>query len=108
VFPSPNRQRRIDERGRDEVGDEAVRLQPVYQLPVRAPVVAALPAEPLALHAEQGGDQMGAGLVEQPVRLRLAGTEARGRVEAIEHPLPVEEEQPVLRAPPRREEDSVS
>jgi hypothetical protein len=45
---------------------------------------AALPAEPLALHAEHGGDEVGAGLVEQPVRLRLASAEARGRVEAIE------------------------
>jgi hypothetical protein len=93
------------ERGGDEVGDEAVHLQPVRQLSVRAPVVAPLPAEPLAFDAEHGGDQVGAGLVEQPVRLRLAGAEARGRVEAIEHTLAVEEEQPVLRPPRGGEEE---
>jgi hypothetical protein len=39
------------------------------------------------------------------VRLRLAGGEARGRVEAIEHTLAVEEEQPVLRPPRGGEEE---
>ena len=102
--PRPHRQRRLGERG-GEVGDEAVDLEPVRQLPVRAPVVAPLPAEPLALHPERGGDEVGTGLVEQPVRLRLAGAEARRRVEAIEHPLAVEEEQPVLRAPLGGEEE---
>jgi hypothetical protein len=106
--PRCNRHRRVAERGRDEIGDEAVDLQPMRQLPVADPVVAALPAEPLALHAEHGGDEVGAGLVEQPVRLRLASAEARGRVEAIEHPLPVEEEQPVLRARLEEKNSSVS
>jgi hypothetical protein len=103
--PPSHRQCLVSERRGDEVSDEAVYLQPVRELPVRAPVVAPLPAELLALHAEQGGDQVGAGLVEQPMRLRFAGAEARGRVEAIEHPLAVEEEQPVLRPPSGGEEE---
>lgn len=42
-------------------------------------------------------DENGAGLVQQPVRLRLAGAEAGGRVEAVEHPVAIQEQQPVLR-----------
>jgi hypothetical protein len=68
------------------------------------PVVAPLPAEPLALHAEQGGDEVGAGLVEQPVRLRFACAGVRRWVQAIEHPPAVEEKQPLLRAPRGGEE----
>ena len=47
---------------------------------------------------------MGASLVEQPVRLRFSGAERRRRIEAIEHALPVEEQQAVLRPSPRAEE----
>jgi hypothetical protein len=69
-----------------------------------APVVAALPAELLAFDAELRGDQDRARLVEQPVRLWLAVAERCGRVEAVEHAMAVEEQQPILRATRRREE----
>lgn len=71
---------------------------------MRAPVLATLPGELLAVEVEAGGHQVGAGLVEQPVRLRLTGAAVRGGIEAIEHALPVEEEQPVLRSTLRCEE----
>ncbi len=74
---------------------------------MRAPVVAPLPAELLALEVVHGGDQERAGLVEQPVRLRLTRAERRRRVEAIEHAVAVEEEQPVLGSPSRREEEQL-
>ena len=74
---------------------------------MRAPVVAPLPAELLALDVVHGGDQERAGLVEQPVRLRLTRAERRRRVEAIEHAVAVEEEQPVLGSAPRREEEQL-
>jgi hypothetical protein len=76
----------------------------MHELGVRGPVVAPLPSELLTLHPEHGGDEQRARLVEQPVRLRLAGAEARGRVEAIDHALAVEEDQPILRTTLRREE----
>jgi hypothetical protein len=66
---------RVGQGGGDEVGDEAVELEPVAELRMRGPVIAAVPAEPLSLDAEDGGDDDRAGLVEQPVRLRLAGAE---------------------------------
>jgi hypothetical protein len=57
-----------------------------------------------AVEGEAGGHQVGAGIVEQPVRLRLAGLEPRRWVEAVEHALPVQEQQPILRSTLRREE----
>src|SRR5581483_5959864 len=50
-----------------------------------------------------GGHQVGAGLIEQPVRLRLAGLEPGRWVEAVEHALPIQEQQPILRSTLRRE-----
>ena len=102
--PYPHGHAWVTARGGDEVGDKTG-LEPVRQLPVRAPIVAGLPAEALALHAERGGDEMRTGFVEQPVRLWLAGAERRGRVEAIEHAPSVEEEQLVLGPPLRGEEE---
>jgi hypothetical protein len=95
---------RIAERRGDQVGDEAVDLQPVCELRVRGPVVAALPVELAAVEVEAGGHQVGAGLVEQLVRLRLAGLEPRLRIEAIEHALPIQKQQPILGSTLRREE----
>jgi hypothetical protein len=71
---------------------------------VRRPVVAAQPAEPLPLQAERGGDEDRAGLVQEPVRLRLAEPVRALRVEAVEHPLVVEEAQPILRSASGAEE----
>ncbi|HZO95944.1 MAG TPA: hypothetical protein VFB42_01080 [Gaiellaceae bacterium] len=97
----------VGEGGGDEVGDEAIELEPVPKLRVRRPVIAPLPAELLSLHAEDRGDDDRAGLVEQPVRLRLTSAEGRGRVEAVEESVAVEEEQSVLRATLRREEEQL-
>jgi hypothetical protein len=96
--PGGHTERRRCQGGSDQVGDEAVRLQPVQQLRVRCPVVAPLPAEPLALDAEDPGDEDRPGLIDQPVRLRLAGAERGRRVEAVDHAMAVEEQQPILRA----------
>ncbi|HET8606009.1 MAG TPA: hypothetical protein VFL66_03165 [Gaiellaceae bacterium] len=74
------------------------------ELRMRAPVLATLPGELLAVEVEAGGHQVGASLVKEPVRLRLTSTTARGGIEAIEHALPIEEQQPVLRSTPRGEE----
>jgi hypothetical protein len=41
------------------------------------------------------------------VGLRLTAAERAGRVEAIEHTIPVEKEQPILRPPPRRKEQQL-
>jgi hypothetical protein len=38
------------------------------------------------------------------VRLRLTGATVRGGIEAIEHALPIEEQQPILCSTLRREE----
>jgi hypothetical protein len=65
----------VGEGGCDQVGDDAIELEPVPKLRVRGPVGAALPTEPLSLHAEDRGDEDRARLVEQPVRLRLARAE---------------------------------
>jgi hypothetical protein len=86
---------------------EAVELEPVAELRVRGPVIAALPAELLSLHTQHCSDEDRARLVEQPVRLRLAGAERRGRIEAVEQPVTVEEEQPILRATLRGEEEQL-
>ena len=72
-----------------------------------APVVAALPPELLALDPEPSGDEDRACFVEQPVCLHLPQAERRGRVEAIDHALAVEEEQPILGSTPRREEQQL-
>jgi hypothetical protein len=77
------------------------------ELRVRAPVVAALPAQLLPLHPEPSGDQDRTRLVEQPVRLRLPQSEWCGRVEAIDHAMAIEEQQPILRPTPRREEQQL-
>jgi hypothetical protein len=95
----------MSERRGDQIGDEAVDLQPVGELRMRGPVVASPPVEVTAIDAEAGGHQVGAGLVEQPVRLRLAGVELRRRVEAIEHALPIQEQQTVLGSTLRAEEE---
>ena len=59
------------ERGHDQIDKEAVHLQLVGELRMRAPVVATLPAELLPLEPEHRSDQQRARLIEQPVRLRL-------------------------------------
>jgi hypothetical protein len=69
-----------------------------------APVVAALPAELLALHTERGAHENRAGLVQQPMRLRLPQPVRARRVEAVEHALVVEEAQTVLGSAFRAEE----
>jgi hypothetical protein len=86
----------LRERRRNQIGEEAVRFQPVQQLRMRAPVVAALPAELLALLPQRSADEDRARLVKQPVRLRPAKPIRPRRIEAIEHALAVEEAQPVL------------
>jgi hypothetical protein len=63
-----------------------------------------LPAELLPFDAEAGGDEDRASFVEEPVRLRFAVAERCQRVEAIEHAMAVEEQQPILRPTHRREE----
>jgi hypothetical protein len=67
--------------------------------------VAALPAELLAFDTSRGGDENRAGLVEQPVRLRLAQPIRPRRVEAIEHALVVEEAKSILGSAFRAEEE---
>src|SRR6266536_2640252 len=73
-------------------------------LRMRAPFVATTPAQLLALEAEHRRDQDRARLIEQPVRLRLPGPEWQRRIETIDDTVPVQEQQPILRTPPRREE----
>jgi hypothetical protein len=102
--PPGHPQTGIGERGGDEVGDEPVRLQPVRELRVGAPVVAAPPPELLPLDAEPGGDEDRSCFVEEPVRLRFAVAERGQRVEAVEHAMAIEEQEPILRPTPRREE----
>src|SRR5205823_2585348 len=89
--PRDHPERRIAEGRCDQVGDEAIDLQPVWELRMRSPVVAALPAEVAAVNIEAGGHQVGTSLVKQPVRLRLPGAKARGRIKAVEDALPIEE-----------------
>ena len=55
----------------DQIGDEPVGLKPMRQLRVRGPVIATLPTKLLAVDTPGRSDQDRAGLVEQPVRLRL-------------------------------------
>jgi hypothetical protein len=74
---------------------------------MRAPVVTPLPAELLALEVVHRGDEDRARLVEQPVRLRLARTEGRWRVEAIEHTVPVVKLLAVLGSSSRGEEEQL-
>jgi hypothetical protein len=54
----------------------------VDELGMRAPVVAALPAELPALDPELGGDEDRAGFVEQPVRLPVLQDTFRDRIAA--------------------------
>jgi len=66
-------ERRVFEGRCDQIGDEAVEVGPVCQLRIGAPVFPTLPGQVPAVEVEGGGHQVGACLVEQPMRLRLAG-----------------------------------
>ncbi|MFY9578963.1 MAG: hypothetical protein WAQ33_06520 [Gaiellaceae bacterium] len=79
----------------------------MHELRMRGPVVTAPPAELLALEPEHRADEDRARLVQQPVRLRLAGTEWRGRIEAIDDAIAMQEQQPILRTTPRREKEQL-
>jgi hypothetical protein len=69
----------------------------------RAPVLAALPAQLLALHATHRRHQQRTGFIQEPVRLRLASAEPRRRIEAVDDALAIEKQQPILRTTLRRE-----
>src|SRR5712691_3062407 len=71
---------------------------------MRAPVLTPLPWKVAAVEVKAGGHQVGASLIEQPVRLRLPSAEPRRRIEAIEHALPIQKQQPILRTTLRAEE----
>jgi len=71
---------------------------------MRAPVLPPSPRKLSASYAEARGDDVRTGLVKQPVRLRLALRERPWRIEAIKHPLAVEEQQPIHRATTTGEE----
>jgi hypothetical protein len=103
--PGGDSEFRVGQRRRDELGDEAIDPEPMSELRMRAPVLAPLPEKLLALEIEAGGDEERARFVEQPVRLWLARAKAGGRVEAVEHPVAVEEEQAVLRPTAGAEEE---
>src|SRR4051812_24397751 len=59
--PGAHSERLVGKRGHDKVSSEAVEFQSVQELRVRAPVLPALPAEPLSVEAETGGDEYRAG-----------------------------------------------
>jgi hypothetical protein len=76
----------------------------MHQLRIRAPVVAPLPPQLLALQPQRGGDQDRTTLVQEPMRLRLPQPVWSRRIETVDDALVEEEVQPILRPAPGAEE----
>jgi hypothetical protein len=64
-------------------------------------------SSPSSTRLTTASDQHRSGFVEQPMGFRLPGAERSRGVEAIENTVAVEEQQPILRPAPGREEEQL-